>query len=99
MSFLFPAGHPTSFADNKGCRFSSPRRKLRFPRPPHFTLKTGVLFGLPRRNNCEFCLRSFCVVGISNSRQGKSEKSCCTKFCVLHILLHKRLPKSPKIPH
>ena len=31
--------------------------------------------------------------------KGRSEKSCCTKFWALHILLHKRLPKSPKIPH
>src|SRR5882762_9505712 len=31
--------------------------------------------------------------------KGGREKSCCTKFCALHILLHKRLPKSPKIPH
>jgi hypothetical protein len=31
--------------------------------------------------------------------KGGGEKSCCTKFWALHILLHKRLPKSPKIPH
>jgi hypothetical protein len=31
--------------------------------------------------------------------RGRSEKSCCTKFCVLHILLHKTLPRPPKTPH